>query len=1188
MSGLILHKNRAIAGASIGYDIIDDAPIEANVYSENWVRPADWISVPDPSVGDEVVYMLYGVDDQHSNYLTIRAAGTFSVDWGDGTSEIVSSGGYSRKEYSFSSISPSAQTSEGFRAVLITVTPVNPNTFTSFSLQEYHSYWTRRDRINILEMKVSAPYMSSFNVGNSGNDNGIQQTDRMRSFKFIGTHKITNASYLFNGAIGLRYMEMDLTGVTDARYMLGSCVSLSEANVSNCGSIANMEGMFQYCYNLRSLPSITATSSTTMKYMFRNCHALESSPTILGSSKVLDTSYMFYECRNLVILNTFDTSKVTNMEYMFWGCRILATVNLFDTSKVTNAQYMFYECNSLMKLPFFDLGSLINATYMFYNCYSVVNDRRTLGLPLFDLKNVTNASYMFASCWKLKIVPNFNLAKVTNMSYMFSWSWQIESFPQFNTPLVTNISYAFQGCRMIFDFPLINTSNVTNMEGMFQNCYSLREVPLFNTSNVTNMRRMFYCTETTDAMGGSLYTLPAFDTSKVTDMNRFLSGQIKLKYFPVIDTSKVTDVGYMMNSCVSLAEFPTLNYNSVTSAYSMFRYCTDVRKIGAINMPKVGDMRLMFIYCYNLRTIGTITTSSSYLWGLDNCFANCHKLGKVNLFDTASVSDFSSVFTGCYQLSEVPAFNTSNVTNFSNAFNGCRSLIAFPSINTSKATNFTNMFYDCFHLENIRPFSMNKADTLNQMFWRCYNITSITFSNSYTYAQPYNAFRDCYRLKSFSMENGTFSGNAEAAFAGCHMLKNLGTFSVSCWNINSMFQSCHSLKEIKQIRFVGNPSYANSAFSYCYSMVETPFINLSNIVSNDANNQGSIFYGSRNIAIVNATASRLRLVVSESNLDWPNISNLLSSLGPAASTSDSQRYIQLSGNKGTMEMMDMNKRKIVFDKGYTYSSHPSFWQDHGSGYVSYPWDNLAMYMEMGNTFSYSGGTTASDISGYRYPNASTVDGTILGNPIYATYGIYLDGIDDGINIGTSSFTATSIYGYFTVFTVIEPLSLPSGATVSLIGRWGATNSNNYYLDFTDGRLRFGLTTKPNDSQPNSGRTERQRILNRTFNSGERYFIAASWNWGSNGCSVWVNGRKETSFYSDNMPASAGHIISVTSSSAPTTAASNFSIGYNQNSVSMGGPAYNANVKIFAAGFYQRNLDDIKIEELHSYFRRSIP
>lgn len=1185
MSGLILHKNRAFAGNSIGYDLINDVPLESNLYSENWVRPADWIAVPDPSLGSEVVYMLYGVDDQHSNYLTIRASGTFSVDWGDGTSEVVSSGGYSRKEYSFSAISPSVETSEGFRCVLVTVTPVHPNTLTSFSLQEYHSYWTRRDRINILEMKVSAPYMSSFNVGNSVNDNNIQQTDRMRSFKFFGTHMIANTSYLFNGCINLRYAEMDLAGVTDARFMFGSCQSLTEAYISNTGNIANMQGMFQYCYNLRSLPSISAAACTTMNQMFRNCYALEQSPTISSSPNVLDTSYMFYECRTLVRLIPFDTSEVTNMEYMFYSCRNLATVNVFDTSKVTNGQYMFYECHSMERFPFFNFGSLVNAQFMFYNCYSIVNDRRTSGLPFFDFKNVTNGHNMFYGCWRLKIVPAFNFEKLTNMSYMFSECWQVESFGLMNTPLVTNMSYAFNSCRSIFDFPLIDTSNVTNMEGMFRQCYRLREVPFFNTSNVTNMRSMFYCTDFTESYGGSIYTLPAFDTSKVTDMHRFLQGQVNLQYFPQIDTSKVTNMQYMMQSCTSLREFPSLNLDSLITAYAMFNYCRDIRTIGNLNMPKVGDMRSMFQSCYNLRRIGTITTSSAYLWGLSNCFTSCHKLLEINLFDTASVSDFSEVFYNCYQLPAIPLFNTSNVTTFWRSFRGCRSVRNFPAIDTSKGTDFRETFYECRLLENIHPMSMNKANTLNNMFSYCYNLISVTFSNSYTYLQPYQAFLDCVRLKSFSMNGGTFSDNGQSAFQSCHNLTSLGTFSVACSRTTNMFANCYSLKKIKHINIVYNPSYADGMFSSCYSMVETPYINLSSIA--DASSQNGIFSGCRNLSIINATASKFRIVATEANLDWPNISKFLGSLGPAATSNDNFRYIQVSGNKGAMEMMDINKRRIVFDKGYTYSSWPTYWQDQGSGYVNYPWESLTMYMEMGNTFSYSGGPTASDISGYSFPNPSTTNGAILGSPVYGTYGLYLDGIGDGINIGTSSLTSTDIYGGFTVFALIEPTSLPAGATVSIIGRWGSTNSNNYYLDFTDRRLRFGLTTKSNDSNPNSARTERSRVLNRTFNDGERYFIAASWTWGGSGCFMWVNGRRETSFYSDNMPPS-NHIISITSSSAPTIASSNLSIGYNQNSVSMGGPSYSANIKIFAAGMYRRGMDDIKIEEMYSYFNRSIP
>jgi hypothetical protein len=88
--------------------------------------------------------------------------------------------------------------------------------------------------------------------------------------------------------------------------------------------------------------------------------------------------------------------------------------------------------------------------------------------------------------------------------------------------------------------------------------------------------------------------------------------------------------------------------------------------------------------------------------------------------------------------------------------------------------------------------------------------------------------------------------------------------------------------------------------------------------------------------------------------------------------------------------------------------------------------------------------------------------------------------------------------------------------------------------------------------------------------------------------MWVNGKRQTSFYSDNIQSAAWNLISVTSSTAPTSADSTFSIGYNQNSVSMGGSGYHSNIKVFSAGLYQRVLSDRNIEELHSYYKRIIP
>ncbi len=94
---------------------------------------------------------------------------------------------------------------------------------------------------------------------------------------------------------------------------------------------------------------------------------------VLGanSTGVTKMDYMFYFCKSLTSVTSFDTSKVTNMSYMFSTCDALTTVSLFDTSKVTNMLSMFYRCFSLKSIPLFDTSSVINMYYMFEDCWKV-------------------------------------------------------------------------------------------------------------------------------------------------------------------------------------------------------------------------------------------------------------------------------------------------------------------------------------------------------------------------------------------------------------------------------------------------------------------------------------------------------------------------------------------------------------------------------------------------------------------------------------------------------------------------------------------------------------------------------------------------------------------------------------------------------------------------------------------------
>jgi hypothetical protein len=309
---LIISSNRVIQGKSVGYEIIDDPILLATYSVDTWVRPTDWISVPTPATGSEVAYMLVGVYEQGPNFLTIQGSSTFSIDWGDGSSQIVGSGSYARKEFLFGSYSAGTLTTEGYRQALVTVTPQTPGTFYSFDLNNYHSYSNLNYRPSVFEIKLSGPNLTSLSLQTSANT----QLDRLRNFEFVGTHSITNFSYLFNSAEALRKVKINCQGVTNTLSMFNGCLNLREVDITNLNSVTNMSGMFQNCYSLNTLPVIDAASCSNMSSMFSTCINMEETPTLINTSNVTNTSSMFSACYNLKKVNLFTTSNVTDMSSM--------------------------------------------------------------------------------------------------------------------------------------------------------------------------------------------------------------------------------------------------------------------------------------------------------------------------------------------------------------------------------------------------------------------------------------------------------------------------------------------------------------------------------------------------------------------------------------------------------------------------------------------------------------------------------------------------------------------------------------------------------------------------------------------------------------------------------------------------------------------------------------------------------
>ena len=138
------------------------------------------------------------------------------------------------------------------------------------------------------------------------------------------------------------------------------------------------------------------SSFTTCANMFRPLdYITKIDLSKFDSSKVKDTSAMFYKCASLVELNlqNFDTSSVTDMHQMFLGCSSMTSFDLssFDTSNVMNMSSLFiYD----VQLTSVDLSS-------------------------FNTSSVKDMSFMFMSCPRLKSLDlsNFNTQSLENIHF---------------------------------------------------------------------------------------------------------------------------------------------------------------------------------------------------------------------------------------------------------------------------------------------------------------------------------------------------------------------------------------------------------------------------------------------------------------------------------------------------------------------------------------------------------------------------------------------------------------------------------------------------------------------------------------------------------------------------------------------------------------------------------------------------
>ena len=235
-------------------------------------------------------------------------------------------------------------------------------------------------------------------------------TDMSRMFE--------NARF-FNGDIS----DWDVSGVTDMSRMFDETDSfngdISEWDVSG---VTDMSGMFHYAILFNSdISEWDVSNVTDMSHMFRSTWNFNGDISEWDVSGVTDMSYMLFNAPFNGDISDWDVSGVTDMSYMLAHMSSFnGDISDWDVSSVTDMFRMFYSADSFNgDISDWDVSSVKNMKGMLSNAVAFNGD-----ISDWDVSGVTDMSFMFLNNVSFNDdISSWDVSGVTDMSGMFFYAY---------------------------------------------------------------------------------------------------------------------------------------------------------------------------------------------------------------------------------------------------------------------------------------------------------------------------------------------------------------------------------------------------------------------------------------------------------------------------------------------------------------------------------------------------------------------------------------------------------------------------------------------------------------------------------------------------------------------------------------------------------------------------------------------
>lgn len=345
----------------------------------NWVRPADWLPMPDMSAAEGAVMLCAVWGDGRTNAISFKFSGAYQVNWGNGVTTTHAAGDVVDQLLVWDDYASSTLTSQGYRQALITVTPQAGQNLTEADWLIKHSLWVAAagssgTPMPYLDITARLPYANVLNF--TGQFSPAISAPLLQRFRILAWGQITTLAGFFGNLSQLAVVELPQTpnpNLTTVQGMFANCARLISVTLFDTSQVTNFTSMFDGARSIVSVPAYNTAAGTTFNTVFRNCSALKVAPA-------------------------FDYSKATVATNLFNGAAALEYVPPMHLPLCTNLTGMFQSTQALTRAPEITALPLTGVTMTNIFTGSAMLEE----IPAWPVSGVTTAATPFGFLGRLR------------------------------------------------------------------------------------------------------------------------------------------------------------------------------------------------------------------------------------------------------------------------------------------------------------------------------------------------------------------------------------------------------------------------------------------------------------------------------------------------------------------------------------------------------------------------------------------------------------------------------------------------------------------------------------------------------------------------------------------------------------------------------------------------------------------